>query len=324
MRAFALLLLLVPVFAFAQTAQPDGLDALEWLKKIYNASQKLSYSGTFVYRQGDRSESSRITRLVDATGDIEKLEALDGMRREVLRNGDEIRCYLPDSMTVKVDRRSDHRSFPALLPAQISTLSEQYMISKGETARVAGFDCQAITLKPRDELRYGYKLWADLRSGMLLKARIFNEKGEAVEDFTFSQLTIGGKISRDQLKLSFNGQGKQWRVENSSVQPANLAEAGWSVSAGIPGFQKVVEVKRHLREVRRVGQIVYSDGLAAVSVFIEPMEPGREPVRFGLSNMGAVNIYTRELANHIVTVVGEAPGVTVRRIADTVQYHRPQ
>ncbi len=319
MRALAFVLLVLPACASAQAQN----DAAAWLKKIYHASQTLSYSGTFVYRQGDRSESSRITRLVDASGDIEKLEALDGVRREVVRNGDEVKCYLPDSKVVKVDRRSTHPTFPALLPAQSSALAEQYTVAKEETARIAGYDCQAIALKPKDEFRYGYKLWADIASGMLLKARIVNEKGEAVEEFTFTQLSIGGNIGRDKLRSAFAAESRHWRVDNAGVVPANLAKTGWTVNAGIPGFHKVIEVKRQLRQSQRVSQIVYSDGLAAVSVFIEPLELRREPVQPGMSSMGAVNIFTRELANHVVTVVGEAPPRTVRQIADTVEYHRP-
>ena len=321
MRALAFVLLVLPACASAQAQNTQ--DAAAWLKKIYHASQTLSYSGTFVYRQGDRSESSRITRLVDASGDIEKLEALDGVRREVVRNGEEVKCYLPDSKVVKVDRRSTHPTFPALLPAQGSALAEQYTVVKEETARIAGFDCQAIALKPKDEFRYGYKLWADIASGMLLKARIVNEKGEAVEEFTFTQLSIGGNIGRDKLRSAFAAESRHWRVDNAGVVPANLAKTGWTVNAGIPGFHKVIEVKRQLRQSQRVSQIVYSDGLAAVSVFIEPLELRREPVQPGMSSMGAVNIFTRELANHVVTVVGEAPPRTVRQIADTVEYHRP-
>jgi sigma-E factor negative regulatory protein RseB len=321
MRALALFLLLAPGFGLAQS-QGAQESASAWLRKIYHASQTLSYTGTFVYRQGDRSESSRITRLVDAGGDVEKLEALDGMRREVIRNGDEVRCYLPDSKIVKVDRRSKHPSFPALVPAQNAALTEQYSVTKGETARIAGYDCQAIVLTPKDEFRYGYKLWADTATGMLLKARIMNEKGDAVEEFTFTQLSIGpGAVPRDKLKSAFAGQSKTWRVENASVVPADGAKSGWTINAGIPGFDKVAEVKRQLRQSQRVTQIVYSDGLAAVSVFIEPVDTQRDAIRTGLSSMGAVNIFTRELANHLVTVVGEAPPKTVRQIADHVEYH---
>ncbi len=323
MRSLALALLFLPGLALSQAQPAPPQDALAWLRKIYLASQKLSYSGTFVYRQGDRSESSRITRIVNAAGDSEKLEALDGVRREIVRVGDEVRCYLPDDKTVKVDRRSRHRTFPALVPAENSTLSEQYTVTKEETARIAGYECQAIALKPKDDFRYGYKLWADIASGMLLKARIVNEKGAAVEEFTFTQLTIGGNIEKDLVKSSFAGESRQWRVENAGVVRADLAKSGWSVNAGIPGFHKIVEIRRQLRPSQPVSQVVYSDGLAAVSVFIEPAELRQDAVRQGLSTMGAVNIYTRELANHVVTVVGEAPAKTVQQIGDTVEFHRP-
>ncbi len=326
MKAFALVLLLLPGFAFAQApqAQAHPQDASAWLKKIYLASQKLSYSGTFVYRQGERSESSRITRIIDGASDTEKLEALDGIRREIVRSGDEVRCYLPEDKIVKVDRRSKHPTFPALLPAQNAALSGHYAISKEETARIAGYECQAIALKPKDELRYGYKLWADLGTGMLLKARVLNEKGEAVEEFTFTQLTIGGNIEKDMVKSSFAGESRQWRVENAGVVRADLAKSGWTVNAAIPGFQRVIEVNRLLRPAQRVSQMVYSDGLAAISIFIEAIEPRQEAARLGLSSMGAVNIYSRELAKHVVTVVGEAPAKTVQQLGDAVAYHRPQ
>jgi sigma-E factor negative regulatory protein RseB len=325
MRVLAVLLLSLCGAAQAQApAQAHAHDAAGWLKRVYAATQKLSYSGTFVYRQGDRSESSRVTRLVDASGDTEKLESLDGEPREIVRKGDEVKCYLPDSMTVKVDRRTDRRSFPSLLPAQVSGLAENYTLSKAETARIAGYDCQAIVLTPKDELRYGYKLWVDVATAMPLKARIFNEKGEAVEEFTFTQLTIGGQIDREKLKPKRYAKAKEWRVEDAAVAPVNVAEAGWTLKPDLPGFHKVVEVRRKLRESRPVSQIVYSDGLAAVSVFIESMEGRSEPVRAGMSSMGAINIYTREVANHVVTVVGEAPAASVRRIGNTVEYRRPQ
>jgi sigma-E factor negative regulatory protein RseB len=71
-----------------------------------------------------------------------------------------------------------------------------------------------------------------------------------------------------------------------------------------------------------VGQLVYSDGLAAVSVFIEPLQAGHETAP-GLASLGAIHIYTREVANHRITVVGEAPATSVQRIADAVEYRRP-
>lgn len=313
----ALLLCAVAGWAQAQTTP----EALDWLRKIYQATEKLSYTGTFVYQQDDRSETSRIAHLAGEAGGSEKLEVLDGTPREILRTRDEIRCYLPESRTVKVDRRRDPRAFPALLPEQVGALAEHYVITLGETRRIAGFDCQAIVLTPKDDLRYGYKLWADARSGMLLKARTFNRDGHTVEQFTFTQLDIG-KVPSARLRPPRTA--KDWHIERAEGTPTDLAQAGWRVGAELPGFRKIVEIKRMLRDAQPVAQMVYSDGLAAVSVFIEPLDKRAEAPRFGISSMGAVNVYTREVAHHLVTVVGEAPAASVQRIGDTVEYHRPQ
>lgn len=315
--ALAALLLAGAGLAQAQTTP----EALAMLRKVYHATEKLSYTGTFVYQQGERSETSRVTRLADASGQTEKLEVLDGVPREIVRTRDEVKCYLPESQTVKVDRGAERRTFPAMLPEQITDLARNYTITRGESARIAGFDCESVLLTPRDELRYGYKLWFDGHSGMILRARTFDEKGEMVEQFTFTQLAIGS-VSRDKVRTKHAT--RSWRVEDSSVTPADLAGSGWSVSAPLPGFRKVIEVTRRLGESRPVGQMVYSDGLAAVSVFIEPLAGRADPVRPGLSRMGAIHIYTREVASHIVTVVGEAPAASVQRVAQAVEFRKPQ
>jgi sigma-E factor negative regulatory protein RseB len=319
-RALALALVAACGLAQAQTGQTGG-EALDLLQRIHLATQRLSYTGTFVYQQGGRSETSRIARIADASGGIERLEVLDGVPREVVRTREGVRCYLPDTQTVKVERaNAQQRDFPSILPDRLSDLTQHYVISRGGNARIAGFDCESVVLTSRDDLRYGYVLWADAQTGMLLRARTVNEKGETIEQFTFTQLQIG-PVARDKVKPKHVT--KNWRIEDSAAAPADLAQSGWTVHADLPGFRKIGEVRRN-RESVQVGQIVYSDGLAAVSVFIEPLAAGREAVRTGLSSVGPTHIYTREVANHLVTVVGETPAASVRRIADRVEYRRPQ
>ena len=301
-----------PVIVYAQSPE-----SLSWLRKIHDATQKLSYTGTFVYQNGGRSETSRITRFVEPAGDIEKLEVLDGVPREIVRTRDTVRCYLPGSQLVKIDRRTE-RGFPALLPEQINALARNYEISLGETRRLAGYDCQAVVLTPRDNLRYGYRLYADVKSGMLLRAVTVDAAGQQIEEFVFTQLTIGG-VTREMVKSRHAS--RSWRHEDAGAAPTKLI--GWSLSSELPGFHKVVELKRRLGESRSAGQLVYSDGLAAVSVFIESLEGRNDPVRTGLASVGAIHIYTREVANHMVTVVGEAPAASVQRIANAVEYRRP-
>lgn len=292
-------------------------EPLKWLKRIQFASQKLSYSGTVVYQQGDRTETSRITHLVDGHEEIEKIEFMDGMPREILRTNDLIRCYLPESRSIRLERRSDQRSFPAILPKNLEKLAENYEIALGENRRIAGFNCREVILKPKDDLRYGYRICGDLHTAMLLRARTVDSRGATVEQFTFAQLRVGS-VERDQIRTSFSAHG--WSIEDSLLTPANFAEAGWSMPSTLPGFAKVLEVRRRFHDSPGVGQVVYSDGIAAVSVFLEPLQNRREPVRTGLTSIGASNLYTRHVANHLVTVVGEMPPGSVARMAETVRY----
>jgi sigma-E factor negative regulatory protein RseB len=305
----------------AQAQAQTSPEAMALLRRIYEATEKLSYAGTFVYQQGERTETSRITRTTGPGGAVERVEVLDGMPREVVRTRDAVRCYLPETHTVKVERRNEQRAFPAMLPERITDLASNYTITRGEPMRIAGFDCEAVLLTPKDELRYGYKLWADVNTGMLLKARTLDRKGETVEQFSFAQLAIGN-VPRD--RAGTRHAAEHWHVEDAAVAPANLGQAGWTVKGELPGFRKIVEVTRRMGAARPVGQMVYSDGMAAVSVFIEPIAGRAEAVRPGPSSLGAFHIYTREVANHIVTVVGEAPAASVQRIAATVEYKRPQ
>ena len=298
-------------------------DAVNWLRKIYTSTDRLSYTGTFVYQQGEQVETSRLTRIVDATGVHERLETLDGTPREIVRVNEEVQCYIPSTMTLKVDRQLETRPFPAMR-ADVNDIPDHYDVRQGGTERIAGYDCQAIVLEPKDKLRYGHKLWADVSTGMLIKARTVNERGEVVEQFAFTELRIGGKIDRDKVKSRFAGKGRDWRVEHSGIVEANLASLGWALKALPPGYKKVAELKRSVGAARDVGQIVVSDGLAAVSVFIEPAGTRTEPVQLGLARQGAVNVYVRRVEDHVVTVVGEVPAESVRQIAHNVEYRRPQ
>jgi len=310
---------LLPVSA--AIAQTDT-SALQWLQRIYAASEKLSYAGTFVYQQGQRVETSRIVHIVDSSGPGERLETLDGVPREIVRTGDEVVCYLPASMTVKIDKQPGRRPFPAILSEQLKDVSDNYTVKKGEIERVGGYNCQVVTLDPKDRMRYGHRLWADLNTGMLLKAKTFNEKDEMLEQFTFTQIKIGGNIGRDQLKPRYSRQSKDWRVEDSGAIRANLAETGWTIRSKPPGFRTVAELIRTVGGTGGVGHIVLSDGLAAISVFIEPATSKRPAPHAGLARQGAINVYTRPVGNFWVTVVGEAPAESVKYIANAVEYHK--
>jgi sigma-E factor negative regulatory protein RseB len=293
-------------------------EALALLQKIADAARQLNYSGTFVYQHGDQVETSRIVHFVDSGNEYEKLETLDGPRREVIRNNDEVLCYYPDAKIVRSDKRVARRTFPALLPEQLSSLAEYYEIRKGESERIGGYDSQALILEPKDGMRYGHKFWADMASGLLLKARMLSEQHNVVEQFSFTQLTIGSGVTREMVQPSFNIRYPEWRLDRFANNTISEVESGWTVKKFPPGFRKILEMRRTKQgNAVLVIHMVYSDGLAAVSVFIEPAAT-RHRINEGLSQQGAINIYTRTVNDQVVTVLGEAPATTVMQIANSV------
>lgn len=305
----------------AALADPlEQTEALAMLQKIADAARQLNYAGTFVYQHGEHVETSRIVHFVDAGGEYEKLETLDGPRREIIRNNDEVLCYYPDAKIVRSERRVARRTFPALLPEQLSSIMEFYQIRKGASERIAGFDSQALVLEPRDGMRYGHKFWAEVNSGLLLKARMLNERHNVVEQFSFTQLAIETGVSRDMVKPSFNVRFPEWRLDRFAHNMISNLESNWTVGSFPAGFRKIMEMRRSKQgNSVPITHLVYSDGLAAVSVFIEPMA-NRSKIHEGLSHQGAINIYTRTINDQVVTVLGETPAATVMQIANSVSF----
>lgn len=303
----------MPTLALADGVTGEGV---AWLQKIATVAHQLNYSGTFVYRHGSYMETSRIVHVSDESGEHEKLEVLDGPPRELIRNNDEVICFVPDSKTVFVEKRKARKSFPALLPQQISGISENYVIKLDGSGRVAGHDCQYVVLEPRDIYRYGHRLCADLASGLLLKASTLSDKNEMVDQFAFTQVSVGIPIEREQLQSRFSG--NRTPVDQSAKMVA--ADPRWQVNSPPPGFKKIMALKRSFPGKKYpANHLVFSDELAAVSVFIEPMAGVEKPMS-GLSSQGAINVYTRPVGDHQVTVLGEVPSATVMQMANSTAF----
>jgi sigma-E factor negative regulatory protein RseB len=312
--------------AHAETAasQTGHSEAQAWLKKIQSSAQKLSYAGTFVYQQGAQMRTSRITHIMHGKRELEKLEILDGKPREYIRNNEEISCYLPESKSIRVEKRVTHDIFPAILGANPTDLAQHYELKKGETGRVAGHDTQAIVLEPKDSLRYGYKLWAEKSTGLLLRAQTVNENKDVVEQIAFTQIKIG-QIDPAKVKSSY-ADTHDWRVENATMSETDLSN--WTVKEMPAGFKKIREMKRVIADSappgshaaptqREVSQIVYSDGLAAISIFIEPSTQSRTE---GTMQQGAMNILGKRQGDYWITVVGEVPAVAIRQVANSIEF----
>jgi sigma-E factor negative regulatory protein RseB len=307
-------------------ADPFLQDDLKWLETMAFAAHQTNYSGTFIYQYGSHVETSRITHVVDANGEHGRLESLDGQRREVIRSNGEVWCYFGDKK-IKVEGHAADHEFPALLQdTQLSRINQNYVVTQAGEARVAGIHAHAILFQPRDNLRYGHRMWADSNSGLLLKAEVIDEHGDIVEQYAFTQLALGGDVDRSWIDQEVPGGAakaahRPAAADRAAPAPAaQSAPSGWQVDSIPPGFFKVAEVRRamHHRPASAI-QMVYSDGLAGISVFIEDNDSDEDD-HAGLTSQGAIQVYSREQDGHLVTVVGEVPPQTVIDVGDSVRY----
>jgi len=316
--------------AIAAARSTNDLDAQILLQNIHKAAQTLNYTGTFVFQQANQIRTSRITHLFDGKTESEKFEILDGKPREYIRRGDEIVSYLPEIKLLLVEKRITQDVFPAIVPAGSGSLSTHYWIRKGEIGRVAGFDSQVLVLEPKDNLRYGYKLWAEKSTSLLLRAQTINERNEVVEQIAFTQLVIGN-IEPAKAQTSY-ADTQAWRTEHVAMN--SVAVTGWTVKSIPPGFKKIREMKRTISDAgpasgngmvggavvasqRDVMQIVYSDGLAAISIFIEPVLKGQSQ---GVFRQGALNMLGKRQGEFWLTIVGEVPAAAINQVASSIEY----
>jgi len=296
---------------------------LQWVQAVQQAAARVNYSGTVVYQAGGDMRSSRITHVYDGKRSQERVQTLDGKPREYLRtrtdNNDEVHCLIPESRRIVIEHRAVEDPFPGLIGAPAADILKLYQVEAGGMERVAGIECQVLTLTPRDALRYGYQLCVEPASGLLLKSQMVNDKFDVLEQVAFTDVRIGERIDRARLKPAWSTEG--WSVERSDHRRVDLAKAGWVVPAP-DGFRRTKEITRRMG-TRDAMQVVFSDGLATVSVFIEP---GAElkPLTEGVQMMGPTAAYSRRVGDALVTVVGEVPPAAVRGVAGSVEFNGPR
>lgn len=297
-------------------------NAHDWLRQMSAASQELNYRGTFVYLHQGRLEAMRIIHRAVEGGEQERLVALTGEAREVIRDKERVTCILPKSKAVMVDRSLPRKPFPSALPRDLDDLTDNYeFLVQGED-RVSGLSARIVLIRPRDGFRYGYRLWLDSASRLLLKSELIDNEGRAIEQMMFTEIELLDTISDAELQPALQGEDYARNGHARASEPAGTQAAAtpddWTVTALPPGFM-LTHRNRHgmpSSAGAEVEHLVFSDGLATVSVYIEPQDGSGLA---GASSMGAVNALGLRQAEHQITVVGEVPQLTVERIGASVQ-----
>jgi len=310
------------VFFLPNLVAADATKAKEvesWLSKMHRAAHMANYQGVFVYGQKNNLSSMKIVHSTDGTSERERLLSLDGTGREVIRTKNSVTCILPDSKSVVVEKNRPNSDFPPAFPVQINELSKNYDFFLSGKEMVAGQVTQKVMIKPKDKYRYGHALWIDVNSGLLLKTHLMNENGQTVEQFMFTQIDFMKKIPEKLLKPSISGDNFTWYESPEKKTNKVKLKTNWAVKNLPHGFKADMNRKHVMpRSGIAMEQLMYSDGLSSVSIFIEKQSQKNDQL-IGSSQVGAINACGRLLDDGIhVTVVGEVTQAAVTKICDSV------
>lgn len=315
--AMAALLMMFGSMALANTDD----EAITWLEGMAEAAHQLSYIGTFVYQQGDNLQTMRIIRSVTDEGEYERLVSMSGQNREVIRAQDKVTCILPEDSSIVIEQAGSPRPFTAIPIEHLALLGEFYAIQMGGRARIADLNTRQIDIIPRDQYRFGQRLWLEENSRLLLRSEVFNERGEVIEKLLFTSLELHDHIPAEMLQPNIAAGDQILELDSGLMhrRGSSHAQASWQTSSLPPGFQQKVLRRHYLpNKFSPVEHHVYGDGLASVSVFIEERDDEDE-VLIGPSRMGGINVYGQFSHGHLITVLGEVPMVTVQFIAEAMQ-----
>lgn len=317
LRALTLGWVATALFVALPATAEEARSARQWLEQMVQAAHQLNFEGVLVYSHAGHMQTLRIVHGRGAEGERERLLSLSGPQREVLRDNDKVTCILPDDNEIVIERTGPGRVIPLNLPKRIESLEQYYEIRLTETDRIAGYPAQKITITPRDHYRYGHVFWLHSNNGLLLRSELLSENKDIIESMMFTALQFHDTLPANLLEPETSGRDMVWQRQGQEDNTAS-AVPQWIVASPPPGFM-LDNRRNHLMPGNRthVEHLVFTDGLASVSVFVE-QEQAAAAGFIGNSHMGAVNAHARLVDGHHVTVVGEVPAAAVRRIADSV------
>jgi sigma-E factor negative regulatory protein RseB len=314
---------LIPVLLTTLISAPVLAEpAMEWVQKMSDAMRNLSYRGNFVYMHGNQLESMQIAHYRDEDGEKERLISLNGEAREVIRDNQNLTCIWPSSRKVVIDLSRQNSFSPIFIPEDISRLEKFYNMKLLGMDRVANQETMVVHIDPKDRYRYGMKFWINQENGLMMKSSLIDETNREIEQVMFTSLELfedGEKLVVDTLP-KLDSDYSMVRYHRGGSTDSVVADSAWQLTGAPGGFWRESVLRRKIPGTQQVvQQMVYTDGLASLSVFIERHN---NDTQGGSSSMGAVNAFIRILQDHSVTAIGEVPAVTVKQVAEGVTYRK--
>jgi sigma-E factor negative regulatory protein RseB len=297
-------------------SQAAAQEARDWLERMSRAVEDLNYRGTFVHVLDGTLETLHIVHRNADGQSGERILSMDGAGREIVRQGDRVQGIFPDRRIVSFETRNDGSALVSALPSTATDLEPHYDIKLGGNARVADRAVQTLEIKPRDEFRYGYMLWLDQETAMPLQSQLIDEQGQVVEQILFTEIEVPADIPPEALEPTIDTAG--FTMLRAAESAPLAAEIPWRAAAVPGGFRLSAATQSPMAgSDTPVEHLVYSDGLATVSVFIEDPKTQAE-VGEGFFTVGSTNAYSLTLRGRKVTAMGEVPRQTVRTIASSL------
>ena len=326
--AWSMLVLAPGARAQASTPAPAS-EVRAWLLRIHDAASRRNFQGTFIVSGGGGVASARIAHFCEGPNQFERIESLDGRQRKVFRHNDTVYTLWPGSHVAMIEQRGLLNSFPALLQAGDDGIADWYDVRADGAERIAGHEADVMLVKARDASRYGYRLWADRASGLLLRADVLGEGGAVLETSAFSDVVIGVRSQAESIVHAMK-KLDGYRVVKPLLVPTRLEDEGWAMRKVTPGFRQVSCVRRQMDTASDaatetsvlVVQCIYSDGLTYVSVFLEPYRPDRHgrPI---FATMGATATLSQRQGDWWITMVGDTPPATLKTFAAALERRKP-
>lgn len=315
------LMVFVPLLAAGALCADDRIEVERWLDRMAHAVESLDYRGTLVHWQGDRFDTMKIVHRSDESGVRERLFSLSGEPREILRDGNQVRSLLGGDGELVVQSQLTARLLPNLPLRRMNLASQAYAMHVRDQERVAGHQARVVEILPHDEFRYGYRFWLELQTGMLLRSALLDQDGVPVQQLTFVEIELGAPINDEELEPQIrSGVVVERRLlqnepifENLNAFDGQSEGRNHWVPSIIPAhFQLARQGQGESENGTEFKHLLYSDGLASFSVYIEDPDQGQPEPR--LESLGSVHVYTGRVDDHQITIVGEVPMATVRLV----------
>lgn len=288
----------------------------DWLTRMHEASRLRSYVGTFVVTSSNGMSSARIWHACNGNQQVERVESLTGAPRSTFRRNDEVATFMPESRVVRTERRESLGLFPSLVKAADSSIPEFYSARHIGGDRVAGFATDVIQLVPKDSLRFGYRIWSEKKTGLVVKLQTVDPEGNVLEQAAFSELALDAPVRIEKLSQMMSAT-EGWRVEKSDAVKTTAVAEGWQLKSEVAGFKPISCYRRPsvgASMPEGTMQWVFSDGLAGVSLFVETYDRQRH-AQEGVFSSGATQTLTRRIEDWWLTAVGEVPPQTLKAFA---------